>query len=53
MKLSVPLQSADPRAETRQAILDAAEQLFASSGVHGTSVRDITKAAGVNLGSIN
>lgn len=39
--------------ETRSLILDAAERLFGEHGVEGTSVRDITRAAGVNLGSIN
>src|SRR6266568_5066457 len=38
---------------TRTVLLDAAERLFAENGVEGTSVRDITKAAGVNLGAIN
>ncbi|WP_016745038.1 TetR/AcrR family transcriptional regulator [Rhizorhabdus wittichii] len=31
-------------------ILDAAEQLFAAAGYHGASLRDITRAAGVELG---
>ena len=39
--------------ETRTAILDTAERLFSENGVEGTSVRDITRAAGVNLGAIN
>ena len=39
--------------ETRTALLDAAERLFGENGVEGTSVRDITSAAGVNLGAIN
>ena len=39
--------------ETRAAILDTAERLFGENGVEGTSVRDITRAAGVNLGAIN
>jgi len=39
--------------ETRKAILDAAERLFAERGVEGTSVRDITREANVNLGAIN
>jgi AcrR family transcriptional regulator len=34
-------------------ILDAAERLFSQNGVDGTSVRQIIKAAGVNLGAIN
>ncbi|MDD5350884.1 MAG: TetR/AcrR family transcriptional regulator [Chthoniobacteraceae bacterium] len=39
--------------ETRAIILDTAERLFGENGVEGTSVRDITRAAGVNLGAIN
>ena len=35
------------------AILDAAEQLFASQGFHGTSVRDIAHAADVNIAMIS
>lgn len=38
---------------TRTVILDTAERLFGESGVEGTSVRDIIRAAGVNLGAIN
>jgi AcrR family transcriptional regulator len=33
--------------------MDAAEQLFARRGFHGTSVRDITGAAGVDVALIN
>lgn len=38
---------------TRETILDTAEHLFAERGVAATSIRDITSAAGVNLGAIN
>lgn len=38
---------------TRQKILDAAEKLFAELGIDGASLRTITDAAGVNLGSIH
>src|SRR5579859_3138455 len=38
---------------TRETILDTAERLFAERGVAATSIRDITGAAGVNLGAIN
>jgi AcrR family transcriptional regulator len=40
------------QATTRQLILDTAERLFAEHGLDATSVRDITGAAGVNLGAI-
>jgi AcrR family transcriptional regulator len=33
--------------------MDAAEKLFARRGFHGTSVRDITSAAGVDLALVN
>jgi len=39
--------------ETRDRLLDAGEQLFTRKGYAGTSVRDITAAAGCNLASIN
>lgn len=38
---------------TRQAIMDAAEELFAERGFFGTSVRAITTKAGVNLAGVN
>lgn len=38
---------------TREKLLDAAEKLFAEKGFDAVSVREITKAAGVNLGAIN
>lgn len=37
----------------REKLLDTAEALFAESGYHGVSVRDITSAAGVRVASIN
>ena len=39
--------------DTKELILEAAEKLFTENGYHGTSVRTITKEAGVNLASIN
>jgi AcrR family transcriptional regulator len=39
--------------ETRQRILRTAEQLFAERGIAAVSIRDITRAANVNLGAIN
>lgn len=38
---------------TRNRILDAAERVFADKGLDGSSVRDITTAAGVNLAAVN
>jgi len=38
---------------TPERVLDAAERLFAERGFAGTSVRDITDAAGANLGAVN
>jgi AcrR family transcriptional regulator len=43
----------DSRAETRKRIIEAAEKLFAQRGIEAVSVRDITRAAGVNLAAIN
>ena len=51
--LPTPAVNPDPQAATRDVIMDAAEGLFSQHGIEGTSVRDITKAAGVNLGAIN
>jgi len=38
---------------TKKRILDTAEQLFAERGLEATSIRDITSAAGANLGAVN
>src|SRR6187402_2660623 len=38
---------------TRVALLDAAERLFSQNGIEGTSVREIIREAGTNLGAIN
>jgi AcrR family transcriptional regulator len=37
----------------REAILDAAERLFAENGMAGVSMRNLTKLAGTNLASVN
>jgi len=42
-----------PQADTRDRVLDVAEQLFARRGLDAVSVRDITGEAGANLGAIN
>jgi AcrR family transcriptional regulator len=39
--------------DTRERILDAAEHLFMSQGLDGTSMRQITAAAAVNLAAVN
>lgn len=39
--------------DTRERILDAAEQLFMAHGYDGTSMRQITSGAGVNLAAVN
>lgn len=39
--------------ETRERILDAAEQLFAEQGISGTSLRALTRAADVNLAAVH
>jgi len=41
------------RPDTKSRILDAAEKLFGMSGFDGTSLRDITAEAGVNLAAVN
>jgi len=38
---------------TKSRILDAARELFATHGFNGTSIRDISTKAGVNVASIN
>ncbi len=40
-------------AETKERILDVAERLFADFGFPVTSLRDITREAGVNLAAVN
>jgi AcrR family transcriptional regulator len=41
------------RVETRDALLDAAERLFADVGIDGASLRSITTEAHANLASVN
>jgi AcrR family transcriptional regulator len=42
-----------PRTDTKRAILDAAERLFATQGFRAASLRQLTSAAEVNLGAVN
>lgn len=46
-------QAADPQARVVQDIIAAAGQVFADHGYEGTSVRQICKAAGVNVASVS
>src|SRR6185295_14681558 len=41
------------KVDTKSRILDTAEKLFGMNGFDGTSLRDITTAADVNLAAIN
>ncbi|WP_163849091.1 TetR/AcrR family transcriptional regulator [Pseudooceanicola aestuarii] len=42
-----------PRPDTRDAIRDAAEELFAENGISGVSTRAIAQRAGANLAAVN
>lgn len=44
---------AKSKIDTRQAIIEAAGELFAIRGLEGTSIREIVKAAGTALCSVN
>src|SRR5271155_4863424 len=39
--------------ETRELILNAAGRIFAENGFHATTVRQITREAGVNIAAVN
>jgi AcrR family transcriptional regulator len=39
--------------DTRERLLDSASRLFAATGFHGTTVREIARAAGANLAAAN
>ncbi len=47
------MADARPQADTRERILDAAEHLFMTHGYDGTSMRQITGEASVNLAAVN
>jgi len=44
---------AEHKPGTRERLLDVAERMFAEQGFARTSVREITEAAGTNLGALN
>jgi AcrR family transcriptional regulator len=48
---TVPIPRTGRGWKTRQALLDAAEEIFGGHGFHGTSIVDITRAAGVAMGT--
>jgi AcrR family transcriptional regulator len=47
------IRTLKPQHETRTRILDAAEELFMQHGFEGTSMRQLTSRAGVNLAAVN
>ncbi len=49
--LSIHGHKDDP--DTRTRLIDAAECLFAEKGVKGTSIRELSRKAGVNLAAVN
>jgi AcrR family transcriptional regulator len=49
----IPLGEVDQERDTRDRILDAGERLFAQQDYDGTSLREITEHAGVNLAAVN
>ncbi len=48
-----PVPDPDTHADTKTALLDAAERLFAAGGIAASSLRAITGEAGANLASVN
>lgn len=51
-KAAIPFMARRTRS-TKEKILDAAERLFARRGFHGVSIREITRAAGVDVALAN
>ena len=49
----MPSSPSTPSGHTRDALLDAAEGLFAEHGIQGASLRAITRQAGVNLAAVS
>ena len=46
-------QGHEPRDDTQDRLLDAAEELFCQNGFEATSVRDLTVLAGCNVAAVN
>jgi AcrR family transcriptional regulator len=53
IETAMSLRAVKPQHETRTRILDAAEELFMLHGFEGTSMRQLTAKAGVNLAAVN
>jgi AcrR family transcriptional regulator len=54
LKQEIEMPREEPSAAgTRERLLAAAERLFAEHGYGGTSVRDVTEAAGANVAAVN
>ncbi len=54
--MRTPTSTSRPRSTqggTKEAILDAAEKVFAQRGFHGTTIREVFKEAGLNSGLMN
>ena len=52
-KIARPSRKAEQRAETMEAILDAAEDLFSKHGLHGVTLKDVAKRVGVHHTLLN
>jgi AcrR family transcriptional regulator len=52
IRKSIPRAAATRKANLREAILCAAEELFSTNGFNAVSIRDIAQAAGANPGSV-
>jgi AcrR family transcriptional regulator len=52
-KTARPTRKAEQRAETMEAIYDAAEELFSKHGLHGVTLKDVAKQVGVHHTLLN
>lgn len=52
-KIARPTRKAEQRAETMEAIYDAAEELFSKHGLHGVTLKDVAKQVGVHHTLLN